>query len=400
MDALQRKIKKLPDSSGIYIFLGKNREILYIGKATSLIDRVRSYFTSDMLETRGPKIKEMMSLIKNISFEKTDSVLEALILEAKYIKKFQPRYNTREKDDKSWNYVVITKEDFPRIFTMRERELNHSSSNIKKKFGPFPNGSQLIVALKIVRKIFPFRGHEKTKGSEEFYKQIALSPDLSHSSAKKEYGKTINKIALLFSGKKNQIIKNIEKEMKKVANREDFELAQKMKRQLFALRHIQDVALLKDTKHFLKARIEAYDVAHTKEIARIGVMVVVEDGEIKKSEYRSFNIVRKSSKGDTGALEEILDRRFSHPEWKYPKIIVVDGGIAQKRTAERTLRSLGIHIPVVAVVKNEKHRPQKLLGNQDTISKYENEILLSNSEAHRFALSRHSHKRGMSFKRG
>jgi excinuclease ABC subunit C len=113
---------KLPDSPGVYFFLGDRRQILYIGRATSLKDRVKSYFSSDLLETRGPQIVDMVAKAKKIDFRKTDSVLEAIILEADLIKKFQPAHNTREKDDKSFNCVVITDEDFPQVLIIRKRE--------------------------------------------------------------------------------------------------------------------------------------------------------------------------------------------------------------------------------------------------------------------------------------
>ena len=114
MDFSQYKKINLPDTPGVYLFK-KNKEILYIGKATSLKDRVRSYFSNDLIATRGPLLIDMVFQANDIEFIKTDSVLEALILESNLIKKYQPRYNTQEKDDKSYNYVIITKEDFPRV---------------------------------------------------------------------------------------------------------------------------------------------------------------------------------------------------------------------------------------------------------------------------------------------
>src|SRR3989344_308174 len=103
----------LPDAPGVYLFLGKNRKILYIGKATSLKDRVKSYFVRDVLMTRSPLIAKMLEEVEKIEFIETNSVLEALLLEASMIKKSQPIYNSKEKDDKSYNYVTVTKEDFP-----------------------------------------------------------------------------------------------------------------------------------------------------------------------------------------------------------------------------------------------------------------------------------------------
>src|SRR3989344_5147106 len=129
---------KLPDSPGVYLFK-KGRNILYIGKAAVLRDRVRSYFSQDLGDTRSPTIVGMVESASSLSWQKTDSVLEALILEANLIKKHQPPYNIEQKDNKSWNYVVITKEEFPRVLLVRGRELHSMKDDIRKPqvfFGP------------------------------------------------------------------------------------------------------------------------------------------------------------------------------------------------------------------------------------------------------------------------
>jgi excinuclease ABC subunit C len=109
----------LPDAPGVYFFLGVGKQILYIGKATSLKDRVRSYFSQNILNARGVKIHKMLEEAKSVKFIKTDSVLEALMLEASLIKKHQPIYNSKEKDDRSYNYTTLTKEDFPKVVVTR-----------------------------------------------------------------------------------------------------------------------------------------------------------------------------------------------------------------------------------------------------------------------------------------
>src|SRR3989338_5633861 len=153
---MKRLIEKLPDEPGVYFFR-KGKNILYIGKATSLRSRVKSYFSKDLFETRGPKIIKILSQINKIDYKITDSVLEALILEANLIKKYQPIGNSVQKDDKSFNYVVITKEAFPRVLIVRGNELPDWAEGVKATFGPFPHGLELREGLKIIRKIFPFR---------------------------------------------------------------------------------------------------------------------------------------------------------------------------------------------------------------------------------------------------
>lgn len=391
---------KLPQAPGVYIFRDAKGKILYVGKATSLKSRVRSYFNTDIKNSRGPVIVKMLEEAQTIDWEETDSVLEALILEANLIKKHQPEYNTKEKDNKSFNYLVITKEDFPRILVVRGRDLfsTWKDKDIKHIFGPFPQGGALKEGLKIIRKIFPFRD-KCTEHDEKpcFNRQLGLCPGVcSGEVSKAEYAKLVNHIRLLFEGKKATLLKNLEKEMGNASRKEAFEEAAALKHKIFALTHIRETALLgsdyKVSSGSGSERIEAYDVAHISETARVGVMVVIQEGIAKKSEYRKFNI-RTDKKGDAAALEEILRRRFEHTEWDMPSIIVVDGGVAQKNTASRILAEFGYKIPIVNVVKNEKHQANKVVGNAALIEKWEKDILLANNESHRFALSFHRKKR-------
>jgi len=377
----------------------KGRIIIYIGKATSLRDRVRSYFSRGVIETRGQAIVNMVELATSVSFKKTDSVLEALILESALIKEYQPKYNVREKDDKSYFYVAITQEDYPRIFTIRGRDLLVCDrSKFSDIFGPFPHGGELKDALKIIRKIFPFRDKcTPNSGKPCFQAQIGLCPGVCDGSISKiDYANNIRNIKLFFEGKKTKILKSLEKEMHSFAKIHEFEKANEIKKQIFGLKHIEDVALIKNKEgvdSFDKKdifRIEAYDISHTGGINRVGVMTVVENGEIKISDYRKFKIKdADKSAGDVNDLKQVLDRRFFHEEWRLPNLIVVDGAVAQKNATEKTLNGLRLGIPVVAVTKDEYHRPKRILGKREIYNKYEREILLANNEAHRFAISYH-----------
>jgi len=412
----------LSDKPGVYFFLGPSKrsakkdrkpEILYIGKATSLKDRVKSYFSKDLVHTRGPLIADMVWRTDKVKFIETDSVLEALILEANLIKKHQPYYNSREKDDKSFLSVVIMDEELPKVLTVRTHNLKKQHSNILKNvriskvYGPFTNGMQLREALKIIRKIFPFYD-DKTKNYKEFYKQIKLAPN---TEERKKYMRNIRNIKLFFAGKKGTILKDLEREMKRLAKEEKFELANEIKKQIFALKHINDISLIKKDyssvlqKTAIAFRIEAYDIAHMSGKNMVGVMVVVADGQVDKNEYRKFKIklqdapARTAKRGgdDTGALTEVLERRLGHNEWQYPNLIVVDGSTAQINTAKKVLREVGVKIPVVSVVKDEKHKPKGIKGLKKFTSKYEAEILLANSEAHRFAIRYHKDMRNNNF---
>src|SRR3989338_1664076 len=448
--------KKLPDAPGVYFFK-KGKDILYIGRATSLRDRVRSYFRNDLVQTRSLWIVKMLEETNGIEAQKTDSVLEAILLEAELIKKFKPPYNTELKDDKSLNCVVITREDFPRVLVVRKHELDssiiparlpqagrhNSRFTIHSLYGPFTRGTDLRIALKIIRRIFPFRdkctpspippflkevaspraggfnspdnatGGRLNPSSEDavlpltkresrgrrsacFNRQIGLCPGVCTGEiSRQEYAKIIRHIRLFFEGKKKRLLGELRREMKVFAKGQRFEKANEVKKTIFAIQHIQDIALMRTTNYSLittNFRIEAYDIAHLGGMNAVGVMVAVENGEARKSEYRMFKIKTAKGGDDVGALREVLYRRLKHGEWRMPNLIVVDGGVAQRRAAETEIRkalSAGDLIPVVSVVKDEHHRPRAIEGGHELVIKYKKEILLANSEAHRFAIQFH-----------
>lgn len=452
---IEKFSEKLPDSPGVYFFFGSPKppseggmgaksEVLYIGKATSLRDRVKSYFTQDMLLTRGPKIVRMLALAESIEWQATDSALEALLLEANLIHRHRPPYNTDAKDDKSWNFVVITKEKFPRVLVERGKNIENGEwrmgnkeekkggegnkdkhspfdihhSSFRKTFGPFPSGGSLREAVKIVRRIFPFRDtctpleDQKKKNSQKpcFNAQIGLCPGVCVGSVSaREYGKTIRNIKLFFEGKKTTIVRNLEREMKSEAKALHFERAGEIKKTLFALAHIQDVALLKRGlfDHSSREanginggkmmRIESYDVAHLAGAQTVGVMTVVADGEAQRNEYRKFIIRGKTNGNDLAALEELLRRRFKHSEWTFPNLIIVDGSHLQRHVAEAALAEYALDIPIVSVVKDEHHQPKGILGPKSVRETFKGDILLANSEAHRYAVSFHRNRRGKAF---
>lgn len=381
----------LPDTPGVYRFmLGK--EILYIGKATSLRDRVRSYFANDLLKTRSAMILDMVTKSDNVLFTQTDSVLEALILEADLIRKHLPIANTKEKDNKSYCYVVITKDKVPKVLIERGRNLDFNKKKHQEIFGPFPNQSQLKEALNVIRKIFPFLANES---DSRMYMQLGLNPRISDKNAMKEYRNNLRHIKLFFKGKKQELQKTLEQEMQTHASKGDFEYAATKRNQIFALNHIRDVSLIKNeniSDNVKDFRIEAYDAAHLSGKNSVGVMTVMENGEVKKSDYRKF-ILKDAARGDdVGSLEEILKRRLKHDEWSDADLIVVDGSVAQRNRAMKILEDAGKNIPVVGVVKNSAHKPENVIGDEKIIAEYEKDILLVNNEAHRFAIEFYRNK--------
>ena len=414
------KNKAIPDTPGVYFFLDKNKKPIYIGKATSLKDRIKSYFGLGIAQVRSPLIEKMVFEAKSIEWKKTDSALEALLLEADLIKKFHPIYNTKEKDDKSFNCIVITKEDFPKLQIIRKRELD--ATKFKSVFGPYPNGAQLKEALKIIRKIIPYRDDKCVPYAEQiqkkgfarpcFNRQIGLCPGTCTGEiSKTDYKKEIKKLELLLSGNIKKLSAFLKKEMNVEAKEKNFEKAGKIRNTIYALNHIQDIALIKSdigersvlgsSKRSDLAggefKIESYDIAHLAGDATIGVMVVLEDGIENKNLFRKFNIKSAIKGDDVGALKEVLERRLKHREWPYPNLFVVDGGQNQLNSFRAVLNEFGLVTPTVSVVKDENHKPKEILGDKTLAQKFEKEILFANSLTHRAAINVHRKKRRREF---
>lgn len=445
----------LPDVPGVYLFK-QGRKVLYVGKATSLRDRVRSYFDDDLIATRGPRVVDMVTKADRVVHEPTPTVLEALVREAALIKKYMPHANVDGKDDKTFLYAVITQEDIPRVLVVRGKDLiqkqdisgkrqerislmpytlglTPDGTKIRAVYGPFPSGPQLREGLRLIRRIFPFFDTEKPVGTKskhqkakiEFNTQIGQYPQefrfsLASSIVNDKenlaaYRRSIRKVMLFLSGKGKELRALLEREMKAAAKDERFEDAVEARRELFALNHIQDVSLIKDESRYqsyvpvgtkLGYRIEAYDTAHLSGTNAIGVMTVLAGGVPSKKDYRTFKIrgvvkprrrgvgvpTKASGNDDIASLKEILSRRFNHPEWPFPQAIVIDGGKTHKKAAETILKEMNIAIPVAAVVKDERHRPREVIGARRA-GVTEADAVLANSEAHRFSLAKHRQTR-------
>jgi len=405
---MKNLFSKIPESSGVYLMKDAKGEILYVGKAGNLRRRVSSYFQKSL----DARLTALVGKIKIIDYKKTDTAFEALILESKLIKKHSPPFNIREKDDKSFLYVEITKDFFPRVLLVRGK------SEFKGKgFGPFTSASAIREALRILRRIFPWSTHsgsdtwlsrhgEITVRKERkpcFDYQIGLCPGVCIGAiSRTDYLKNIKNVEFIFQGKKKAILKNLKKEMKLASKNLEFEKAEKLKRQIFALGHIQDIALINDsnfpthyklqTKNY---RIEGYDISNISGTSAVGSMAVFINNEPAKSEYRKFKIRTISKPNDVGMLEEVLRRRFKN-SWPLPNLILVDGGIGQVNSARKVLAEFGLKIPVLGIAKGAKRKNNKIVGGgQKNIPI---PVLIQvRDEAHRFAVGYHKKLRGKGF---
>lgn len=407
-----------PPAPGVYIMKNAKGEILYIGKAGNLKRRVSSYFQ----KRHEYRIEKLVNQIKKIDYKKTDTVLEALILESELIKKHQPPFNVLEKDDKSFLYAEITKEKFPRVLLVRGKD-----RPIGERYGPFVSGSAIREALKIIRRIFPYSIHASPQNRACFDFSIGLCPGACIGAiSQKDYAKNIKNIKLFFAGKKKKILESLKKEMKILSKNLEFEKAEKTKHQIFALQHIQDTAFISEESILQPSaeggsssggktcnlqpsfRIEGYDISNISGTSAVGSMVVfsAEGGNFrpKKSDYRKFKIYSVKGPDDTGMLKEVLSRRLKHKEWPSPDLILIDGGRGQVNAAKSVLAETGLKVSVVGIAKGPKRKNNLLVGDiqklqntndrEQSVTEVKKRISLKTliqvrDEAHRFAISYH-----------
>ncbi|HVO29045.1 MAG TPA: UvrB/UvrC motif-containing protein [Candidatus Paceibacterota bacterium] len=389
--------KTLPDTPGVYIMKDAAGRVLYVGKAANLRRRVSSYFE----RPHDVRIETLVSKITRIDHESTDTALEALIREAELIRTLAPPFNVKEKDDKSFLYAEITREKFPRVVLVRGQDAVSG-----KRYGPFTSASGARQALKILRKIFPWSTHDPDRIGKFarpcFDHEIGLCPGTCIGAVTREdYLKNIGRLKLFFEGGKRKIIRDVEREMKAAARALDFEKAAGLRRQLFALRHIRDTALIADAGDgpvmpgpAAPYRIEGYDISNISGTSAVGSMVVFEDGEPDKSGYRKFRIRTVFQPNDVGMLTEVLERRFRHGAaaggsgWRLPNLILIDGGIAQANAAKKVLMKKGLKIPILGIAKGPERKRNDILG---AIPKgvAKETLVRVRDEAHRFAIGYH-----------
>ncbi len=415
------KNRKLPDEPGVYFYYDKNGELLYIGKATSLKNRVGSYFT----KAHDNRISQLVAKIAKIDYIITPTVIEALVLEANQIKAHQPPFNILQRDDKSFLYLVLTNEDFPKPLLMRGLELEHLginpfdkelSAKAKKKFlavyGPYTSGYSLKKALDYIRKIIPWSDCEPPEISSRsrpcFYRHIRRCPGVCNGEiSKSDYRKIIRQLMLFFDGKKTQLVKKLELEMKKASKERRFEEAAGLRNKIFALKHIQDVAFItredvelpvvklrEESLINLEGRIEAYDISNISGTSAVGSMVVFEEGRPAKDQYRKFKIKTVKGANDTAMMQEVMRRRLKR-NWPLPELMVIDGGKGQINAVQEILRELQIEVPIIGIAKGFDRKQDRLVFDHENyelarVAKRGKEIFQkARDEAHRFAVKYH-----------
>lgn len=395
---------ELPDVPGVYLMKNENGDIIYVGKATSLKRRVGSYF----MRPHDSRIQKMVSEIRSIDYIEKPTAIEALILEANLIKYYFPPYNIKDKDNKSFLYLVVTKEDFPKPILVRGTELTENASKkYKAVFGPYTSPRSLRAALDLIRKAFPWSVCEPGQKRACFYHHLKLCPGVCIGAiSRQEYAKIIRDLIKFFEGKKDDILKQYRREMKTAAKSKEFELAADLRNKIFFLEHIQDIAILKkededvdkiregEAPINLFGRIEGYDISNISGTSSVSSMVVFENGAPAKAEYRKFRIKTVTGSNDVASMKETLTRRFRN-DWRKPDLLLIDGGWPQVNAALEVVRHFELGIPVVGLAKGPDRKKDELVCDPNNLEicalceKHKDLLVAVRDESHRFANAYH-----------
>jgi len=444
-DNLKEKLDLLPKGPGIYKFLNKEGKILYIGKATNLRTRVKSYFSSDLYDR--PRIKQMIPHIDDVQVVQTNNEIESLVLESVLIKEHQPFYNSDKKDDKSYVWIYIsTKDKFPTVKIVRM--INTKEFKRGQLFGPYPSSSATKRIFTYLRKIYPFCTCKKENSKECLYFHLGLCPGPHQGHISEgDYRRNINEIIKFLKGRKRGQIKEMEKKMYEYSKEKRFEKAAQLRDRINDLKYLGEKIdfepddtektykerrkeLLKEEFDDLRAelgfkelnRIECYDISNIQGKQAYGSMVVAVNGEIRRDQYRIFKVDDITEPNDPAMLKRVLERRFDKKnKEKYlqdPDLLLIDGGKSQLSALIPLLEDTipnGTNLMGISKGKRFKRKGSKLMDEFWLVvkdkefkkdSKYENtnqkdysvkRINIKNKsilvdlrdEAHRFAILHH-----------
>ncbi len=389
---IRKKINQLPSASGVYIMKSRSGEILYIGKASSLRQRVKSHFS------RPPASKPdiFREEVADIAYLECDTPEQALILEAALIKEKKPRYNVALKDNKSYPYIEITREEFPRVFISRPKGKNKSLL-----FGPYPETKTLRSALLLVRRIFPYRSCPKIPKRPCLFFHLKLCPaPCSRKISSADYRVNIESISRILKGERRKLAKALEGRMKKLVKNLQFEQAAHLRDKLSAINNLyrgkpraHAIVSLKEVLKLprLPLNIEAVDISSLGSRNAAGSIVVFKEGVPVKKNYRRFRIKDAVVNDDYAMVAEVVRRRYLRlikENKALPDLVIVDGGKGHAAVVSEVLIGLGLSLPVVGLAKKNEEIWFPRSRNPVRLSRGDPGLQLIQrirDEAHRFA---------------
>ena len=415
-ERLKQKLSKLPALPGVYFHKNAAGEIIYVGKAAVLKNRVRQYFQKS---AKDVKTQALVAEIFDTDWIVVDTEMDALFLESEMIKRYMPKWNILLRDDKTVSYIRITMNEEVPYITFTRNPVDDRATYI----GPFYGKTAVERAVRSLRRIFPYyvRPYD---GKKNLDTDLGLTPgvEVGRMSAA-DYKRNLRKLIRYLEGDREKLLKDLERTMKTKAAAGNYELAAEARDQLFGLKELKKKIVFSD-KEFLDIssdqallelqrmlglerpprRIEGYDISHQSGTNTVASMVVFINGASARSEYRKFKI-RTSTNDDLKSMIEVITRRLKHKEWEYPDLILLDGGETQVNAVLPLVESLGI--PVIGRDKSGDHsrsagvvlvipedaglRTRRLrhlkLSSASHVARL---IARIDEEAHRFAITYHS----------
>ncbi|MFT4532214.1 MAG: excinuclease ABC subunit C [Candidatus Saccharimonadales bacterium] len=389
-DELKAKLKTLPDDPGVYFHKDATGEIIYIGKAAVLKNRVRQYFQKS--RTRDPKTEALVAEIVDTEWIEVETEIDALFLEAEMVRRYLPRYNIMLRDDKSLLYVRIDiKSDSPTV-TFTRRPLDDGA----EYFGPYIQGYAVRKALRLLRRIFPYAtSKEQATMGSKLYEQIGLDPGVKTGKTSIEaYRKNLRLLMSYLRGNRTSMMKEIESEMKSAAANQEFEQATRLRNKLFEMKSLKKQIVFSDREFMdiskdkglnglsdllgiaLPKRIEGYDISHMSGTDNVASMVVFTNGIPDKTEYRKFKM-RLKGNNDFAHMNEALSRRLrpsNVKKWQLPGLFLIDGGKGQLTSAikaqadQHTVQERSLYsIPMIGLAKREEQLVIKIEGSSVSV---------------------------------
>lgn len=396
---LKNKILAAPDSCGVYLMRDKQGQVLYVGKANSLKKRLHSYLGKDLSD----KTFALMAKVTDIEFRLSFSQEMALLLEASLIGELKPRYNISLRDNKSFPYVRISREEFPFVSITRKKK-----NVCGQFFGPYTNTKLLKSSLKIIRQSFPYRSCVRLPKQSCIYYKINLcpAPCIGRISCL-EYNRLIDHIVMILKGKAGALISKLTKSMQTESKALNFEAAARMRDQVAVLSQIlrfNPKGELEDLKNRLglsrlPLRIEGFDISNLSGKQAVGSMVSFYNGKADKNNYRRFRIKSFAGIDDYKMLAEVVRRRYSRliKEKKLlPDLVLIDGGKGHLLTCARQIKELGLDLALASIAKKKENIYVSRVGrngcdyrNFPKDASALNLIRRVRDEAHRFAIRYH-----------
>jgi excinuclease ABC subunit C len=369
---IAEKLKELPKEPGVYFHKDAKGEIIYVGKAAVLRNRVRQYFQTS--RGRDIKTEALVREIADVDWVTVDSEIDALFLEAELIRRYMPRYNILLRDDKAMSYIRIDYDsDFPTVSTTR-RPLDDGA----RYFGPYSSTTTIRQALKLLRRVFPYATRQiPGQKRATLHYHLGLDPGLEEGrTSLVDYRANLRKLIAYIEGKRVTIIRELEQEMKAAAKTRDYETAAKKRNQLTSLQRLSHQVIFSD-KEFLDIskdyaleelvnllsleafpkRIEGYDISHMQGTDVVASMVVFTNGVSDKAQYRKFK-TKINHNNDFYNMNETLKRRLSEKNvkaWGKPSLVLIDGGKGQLDAAIKARDEQGCQtLPFIGLAKREE----------------------------------------------